>query len=192
MSSSVNRASGVDVALPDEAQRGREEALMEAELRAQREAGKEIVVVMGLGFVGLAMAAVIADSEKDARSTKYVVGLQRASRRSYWKIQAVNEGTCPLRSEDEELGRMISRCVLEKRTLRATFVDSVLSQADVVVVDIQCDFLKEIGNVASGTVDMNALENAFRVLGERIRPDTLVLIETTVPPGQPNKSRSPS
>ncbi|HHD15084.1 MAG TPA: GDP-mannose dehydrogenase, partial [Euryarchaeota archaeon] len=49
---------------------------------ARRELGKEIVVVMGVGFVGVVMAAVVADSGDD----KFVIGMQRPSVRSYWKI----------------------------------------------------------------------------------------------------------
>ena len=150
MSPSVNRASGVDVALPGRsaARAGRGTHGGRTQGTAQGP-GRKSSSSWGLDSSGSPWRPSSRIPKRISRSTKYVVGLQRASRRSYWKIQAVNEGTCPLRSEDEELGRMISRCVLEKRTLRATFVDSVLSQADVVVVDIQCDFLKkEIGNVA--------------------------------------------
>ena len=79
---------------------------------------------------------------------------------------------------------MISRCVLDKKTLTATFSMEALSLADVVVVDVQCDFLKEeLGNVKSGNAEIQALEESFKVIGQKITPNTLVLIETTVPPG---------
>jgi nucleotide sugar dehydrogenase len=79
---------------------------------------------------------------------------------------------------------MISRCVKEKKTLVATFTYDALRLADVVVVDVQCDYLKEsLGNVRDGRADMKALEESFEVIAEHIRPDALVLIETTVAPG---------
>jgi nucleotide sugar dehydrogenase len=79
---------------------------------------------------------------------------------------------------------MISRCVLEKKTLTATSSMDALSLADVVVVDVQCDFLKEeLGNVKSGNADIQALEESFKIIGKKISPQALVLIETTVPPG---------
>jgi nucleotide sugar dehydrogenase len=54
----------------------------------------------------------------------------------------------------------------------------------VVVVDVQCDYQKEaLGNVRQGKADIAALEESLKVIGERINPDCLVLIETTVPPG---------
>ncbi|MDY7033103.1 MAG: UDP binding domain-containing protein, partial [Thermodesulfobacteriota bacterium] len=52
------------------------------------------------------------------------------------------------------------------------------------LVDIQCDFLKEeLGNLKSGQAEINALEESFKIMAKRIKPDCLVLIETTVPPG---------
>jgi UDP-N-acetyl-D-glucosamine dehydrogenase len=54
----------------------------------------------------------------------------------------------------------------------------------VVVVDVQCDFIKEeLGNVKSGNADIQALEESFKIIGQKISPQALVLIETTVPPG---------
>jgi nucleotide sugar dehydrogenase len=53
-----------------------------------------------------------------------------------------------------------------------------------VVVDVQCDYLKEsLGNVRAGAADMAALEASLGVIAEHIPPKALVLIETTVAPG---------
>jgi UDP-N-acetyl-D-glucosamine dehydrogenase len=74
--------------------------------------------------------------------------------------------------------------VLEKQTLVATYTYDVLSLADVVVVDVQCDYLKEaMGNVRQGQADIAALEDSLKVIGQQIQPNCMVLIETTVPPG---------
>jgi UDP-N-acetyl-D-glucosamine dehydrogenase len=66
----------------------------------------------------------------------------------------------------------------------ATFTYDVLKLADVVVVDVQCDYLKdELGNVENGHADMKALEESIDIIADRIHPNCLVLIETTVAPG---------
>jgi len=152
----------------------------------QKSKGREIVVVMGVGFVGAVMAAVVADSvdKETGEPIKFVIGMQRPSERSYWKIPCLNKGIAPVEAEDPEVALMIRRCVLKKKTLTATFTYDVLSLADVVVVDVQCDYLKEnLGNVKQGKADIAALENSLKIIGENINPDCLVLIETTVPPG---------
>ncbi|UCF02313.1 MAG: nucleotide sugar dehydrogenase [Deltaproteobacteria bacterium] len=158
---------------------------LQAIVRDQLALGREIVVVMGVGFVGAAMAAVVADTENEnGEPTKFVIGMQRPSTRSYWKIPLLNRGMAPVKSEDEELEPMIARCVSEKKTLTATFSYEALKLADVVVSDVQCDYLKEsFGNVRDGQTDMMALENSLEIVAEHIPPETLVLIETTVAPG---------
>ena len=50
-----------------------------------RKKDQEVVVVMGVGFVGAVMAAIVANVEdKKGKSTKFVIGCQRPSTRSYW------------------------------------------------------------------------------------------------------------
>jgi len=148
--------------------------------------GREIVVLMGVGFVGAVMAGVVADSkDKETNEPKYfVIGMQRPSSRSYWKIPYLNRGVAPVEAEDPEVAPLIKRCVQDKKTLTATFTYDALTLADVVVVDVQCDYHKEsLGNVRQGHADIAALEASFKIIGERINPECLVLIETTVPPG---------
>jgi len=144
---------------------------------------------MGVGFVGAVMAAIIADTvgkegEGKGRPTKFVIGCQRPSTRSYWKIPLLNRGQSPVKAEDPEVDPMIARCVLEKKTLVATYNSDCLQLADCVVVDVQCDYTKhDLGDMRTGQAEMSALEATMRTIGQKIRPECLVLIETTVAPG---------
>ena len=153
---------------------------------AARAEGKEVVVVMGVGFVGAVMAAIVADTvdKKTGKPSKFVIGCQRPSTRSYWKIPMLNRGQSPVKAEDPEVDPMIARCVLEKKTLIATYNSDCLKLADCCVVDVQCDYTKhDLGNLRTGEADMAALEATMRTIGDRVRPECLVLIETTVAPG---------
>jgi len=176
---------GIKYPLPKEEDYKNEIDRIEKLVAKARKKGLEIVVVMGLGFVGSVMAAIVADTTgKNGKSGKFVIGMQRPSTRSYWKIPKLNEGISPVKAEDPEVDPMISRCVLEKKTLVATFVYDVLKLADVVVVDVQLDYAKnELGNVRNGQVEMTALEESFDIIAQRIPAHCLVLIETTVAPG---------
>lgn len=176
---------GIKYPLPTEEDYKNETARIEKLVAQARKKGQEIVVVMGLGFVGSVMAAIVADTtNENGKSGKFVIGMQRPSPRSYWKIPKLNEGISPVRAEDPEVDPMISRCVLDKKTLAATFVYDVLKLADVVVVDVQLDYAKnELGNVKNGHVEMTALEESFDIIAQRIPAHCLVLIETTVAPG---------
>jgi len=178
--------SGEKFALPSAAEYAGEFDKIQKLAKEQRSQGREIVVVMGVGFVGSVMAGVVADSvdRVSGQPNKFVIGMQRPSTRSFWKIPYLNRGLAPVEAEDPEVAPLIRRCVLEKKTLLASFTYDVLSLADVVVVDVQCDYHKEtFGDVKQGHADIAALESSLKVIGERIEPDCLVLIETTVPPG---------
>ena len=172
--------------LPGPGDYEKEFARLKALVARQRKMDREIVVVMGVGFVGAVMAGVVADSvdKKTGKPGKFVIGMQRPSSRSFWKIPLLNRGIAPVESEDPEVAPLIARCVKEKKTLMATYTYDALKLADVVVVDVQCDYFKEaLGNCREGHAEIAALEESLKVIGEKIGPDCLVLIETTVPPG---------
>jgi len=146
---------------------------------------KEIVVVMGVGFVGAVMASIIANSKDEkGNNSKFVIGCQRPSFRSYWKIPILNRGESPVKAEDPEVNKLFAKTVLDDKTLIATYNNDCLKLADVVVIDVQCDFTKkELGNMRTGETNMAALESTIRTIGQKIDSDCLVLIETTVAPG---------
>jgi nucleotide sugar dehydrogenase len=177
--------SGEEFSIPSTQDHVREFKRIEKLVKIQRKRGKEIIVVNGLGFVGLVMATVVADSvDEQGNANKFVIGMQRPSIRSYWKIPTINSGISPVRSEDPEVDVLLKRCVLERKNMIATFTYDVLKLADIVVVDIQCDYRKdELGNVERGHTDMKILEESIDIIAKNISPDCLVLIETTVAPG---------
>ncbi len=178
--------AGEKFAIPPEDQYTTEYQRIESLAEAARSEGREVVVVMGVGFVGAVMAAIVADTvdKNTGRPGKFVIGCQRPSTRSYWKIPLLNRGVSPVKAEDPEVEPMIARCVLEKKTLVATYNSDCLKLADCVVVDVQCDYTKnDLGKMRTGRVEMGALEATMKVIGEKVPPKCLTLIETTVAPG---------
>lgn len=177
--------SGEKFPLPKPEDYKKEFENLKKRVELERAKKREIVVVMGVGFVGAVMAAIVADTvDKKGKPSKFVIGMQRPSPRSFWKIPLLNRGISPVKAEDPEVDPMIARCVKDKKTLIATYTYDVLKLADVVVVDVQCDYIKEdLGNVRSGQTDMAALESSLHVIAEHIPANALVLIETTVAPG---------
>ncbi len=178
--------AGQQFPIPSEADYPAELARLETLVQQARGEGKEIVVVMGVGFVGAVMAAVIADTvdKKTRKPSKFVIGCDLPSERSYWKIAMVNRGQSPVKAEDPEVDPMIARCVKDKKTLTATFNNECLKLADCVVVDVQCDYTKHaLGDMRTGETEMAALEATVRTIGRSVQPHCLTLIETTVAPG---------
>jgi len=178
--------TGESFAIPEESEYAQEMTRLKRLVEQARSEDMEIVVVVGVGFVGAVMAAIIADSvdRSSGKPNKFVIGYQRPSARSFWKIPLLNRGQSPVKAEDPRVDPMIDRCVNEKRTLTATFNGDCLMLADCVVVDVQCDYTKhELGNMRSGEAEMSALEATMRSIGQTVQPECLTLIETTVAPG---------
>ena len=151
----------------------------------QRKLGRKIVTVQGMGFVGCVMAVVVADAENEKGEPYYYVhGHQRPSKRSFWKVPIINTGVPPVNSSDKEVPELFERCVNQKKNFHATWHDVAYQVADVVVVDIQLDATKTaFGEAEKGYCDITHFRDGMRTLGQNIKPDCLVLVETTVPPG---------
>jgi nucleotide sugar dehydrogenase len=177
---------GEEFPLPAEEDYAGEFRRLEGLAAEARKEGKEVVVVMGAGFVGAVMAAIIADTndKKTGTGSKFVIACDLPNAHSFWKIQVLNEGKSPVKAEDPEVAPMIKRCVLEKKTLTATYNNDCLKLADCVVVDVQCDYTKQdLGNMRTGNVEMAALEAVIKTIGAKVGEKCLTLIETTVAPG---------
>jgi nucleotide sugar dehydrogenase len=157
------------------------EAEAESLRRWATRAGRPVVVVQGAGFVGAAMAVAVAAARDAAGRSRYrVVGVDLPHPASFWKCARANEGVPPVRCDDPELAAAHREAVLGEGNLRFTWVDEAYALADVVVVDVNLDVRKEPGGAQ---VELDAFEAAIRAVGRRMRPDALVLVESTVPPG---------
>ncbi len=118
---SVN-PSGEKFPIPQKSDYQKEYERLQVLVGKARDEGKEIVVVMGVCFVGAVMAAIVADTrDKNGKNSKFVIGCQRPSPRSYWKIPMLNRGESPVKAEDPEVDILIKRCVKESKTLVAPF-----------------------------------------------------------------------
>ena len=73
------------------------------------------IVVIGMGYVGIPCAALLADVPGFR-----VTGIQRRSRRSGWKIECLNAGKSPFEGHEPGLAELIHRVAVEKKTFRIT------------------------------------------------------------------------
>ncbi len=176
---------GIDYPVPAEAERDALFARVTAGAETARRAGVEVVVVQGLGFVGCVMAAVVANARhSDGRPRFFVVGVDLPTRESYWKVAMLAAGRAPVLSEDPDVEGYCRRGVLESRNLTAVADDRAYALADVVIVDVQLDAAARVFDSADEVaLRMEPFREAIRTIGRTVRPDALVLVETTVPPG---------
>jgi UDP-N-acetyl-D-mannosaminuronic acid dehydrogenase len=129
------------------------------------------IVVVGLGYVGIPAAALLADVKGH-----YVTGLQRRSKRSGWKIDVLNSGKSPFEGVEPGLDELIAR-VVKKGTFRATDDIEVLREADIILIDVQTP------TDSQNMPQYISLREVSKNIGERIKRGTLVVVESTVAPG---------
>lgn len=150
-----------------------------------RLSGRRIVVVQGLGFVGTAAAAVIAGASDDSgRPLYFVIGVDLPAPSSYWKVAKLKEGSTPFSSPDTELSKLIYESVHKRCNLCVTTSAAAYSIADIIAVDVPLDVLNRLPrDKADIKINLEVFKSAIREIGRHMRPEALVLIETTVPVG---------
>ena len=143
---------------------------------------KPVVVVQGLGFVGLAMALVIANSNE----TEYtVIGVDQAKPHSYWKICEINNGICPIQSSDPLFDDYFQNAT-KKGNFFATFDETAYRYAEVIIVDVNLDVEKKLderGSLWASDVPLEGFKKAIDTIANNCKEDVLLIVETTVPPG---------
>jgi UDP-N-acetyl-D-glucosamine dehydrogenase len=147
-----------------------------------------VVCVQGLGFVGSAMAAVVADARGPRGGPRFnVVGVDLPTTEGRAKVAAINAGRLPVAANDAKLEAALVGAVA-RGNLVATTDEHAYERASVTIVDLPLDVLHADSRP---TVPVAGFRAAMRTLGARMPPGSLILVETTVPPGTTEKVVAP-
>ena len=143
------------------------------------------VCIQGLGFVGFAMGIAVANS-KDKYSflpIYDVVGIDLPNEEGIKKIKDINNGVFPISCNDKNLEKAY-KDVIACGNFKASDNPKEYEDADFVIIDINLDVSM---NGESSKVQFSNFKKAIETIGSRIKKDTLVIVETTVPPGTTEK-----
>jgi UDP-N-acetyl-D-mannosaminuronate dehydrogenase len=146
---------------------------IERRATAAREAGAECVVVLGLGFVGTAVAANLSrTSGPDGAPLFFVIGLDLDAARA----ARLDQGRAPTYANDPSLEEVIARACRDTGNLVGTTDERCLAQADVVVSCINLDLQREPGQterLGCNTEGYAAAMRTIRVTSRKIRSSSL-------------------
>jgi UDP-N-acetyl-D-glucosamine dehydrogenase len=147
-----------------------------------------VVCVQGLGFVGAAMAIAVASArDADNRPVYNVRGVDLPTEQGLARISALNRGAFPFPTTDSKLVEKAQQVHADGNLI--AFSDAtVFEAADTIIVDVPLDVQ---WTQAGATVDLETFRTAMRSIGGYMRPDALVIIETTVPPGSTTHVAAP-
>jgi UDP-N-acetyl-D-glucosamine dehydrogenase len=150
---------------------------------------RPVVCVQGLGFVGAAMAVAVAAAVDGTGAPVFdVVGVDLPTEAGLAIIEKLNAGELPFASTDKELAAALER-VRRQGNFVATTDERAYGLAEVVVVDVPLDLTNRDGVSA---VEFDGLRHAIATLGRFMRPGSLVVVETTVPPGTTERIVGPA
>lgn len=108
-----------------------------------------------------------------------VIGVDLSNEIGLKRVEAINQGRFPFETSDEKLGPALA-LAREQGNLRATTDSSVYSEADIIVIDVHLDIPFRDDKPR---LEFEGFDVAIRAIGREMRPDALVVVETTVPPG---------
>ena len=137
------------------------------------------IVVQGLGFVGSVLSLIIASLKKKNNYLYKVKGLELDSPNGKKIVDLINNGKLPIKSNDKEIKKILSLANKNKNYLCTTNIKEVVD-ADILISTIHLDIG---GNIENPKVNLSPIKKNFKILGSLIKPNCVVVIETTVPPG---------
>ena len=137
------------------------------------------IVVIGMGYVGIPMAALLADVPNF-----YVTGIQRRSERSGWKIDWLNAGKNPFEGDEPGLDELIERVVKNGKFEVTDKYDDVNS-ADFILIDVQTP----VDDLRVPRYD--SLKDVSGLVASHLKKGVTVIIESTVAPGTTNNIVQP-
>ncbi|MCL4868005.1 MAG: nucleotide sugar dehydrogenase [Anaerolineae bacterium] len=135
-------------------------------LKEQIQNKSAAIVVIGVGYVGLPVAARFAEAGFT------VTGLDVNKE----KVALINQGICPIEGEEPGLADLVKTQVASGR-LKASHDYAVCQQANIILIAVETpiDSVRQPRYLA--------LRSALRTLNANLRPGTLVIVESTIAPG---------
>jgi len=127
------------------------------------------LAVIGLGYVGLPVAAMLAKAGFD------VLGVEIRSE----IVEKVNNGINPIEGNEPGLAELLAEVIASKR-LRASFDYNQLKDRDAILIDVETPV--DDHNIPR----YEALQSVIKSLGPALKDGALVIVESTIAPGTMN------
>ena len=129
------------------------------------------IYIVGMGYVGTSLSAVIADSGHSVTGIDIDTEL----------VKAINQGECPI--EEEMITDRFEEYAKSGRITASTSYEGI-ADADTVIVTV--------GTPLEGAnPDLTAVNAATEAIGNYLTPDTLVIFRSTLPAGATEKKIRP-
>lgn len=142
---------------------------------------KKKIVVIGQGFVGLPMSVAIANSKNQRRKCNFqVIGIEKNNYRGKYLKKQINDGKLPIKNSDKKIYQMFANTKKNKNYHVSTELSQV-KLGKVVIVSINFEINEKKKD------PFLLLKKFFTNVAKLISKNTLIIVETTLPPGTCDK-----
>ena len=138
---------------------------------------KNKVCIIGQGFVGLPMAIAVANSKNKNGSNNFnVIGIEKNNTRGKHLKNQINQGNLPINCADKKIYKMFNNTKNNNNYRVSTDISNIANSKIVVVsINFEINYKKKD--------PFFLLKNFFKEIAKIISKNSLIIIETTLPPG---------
>ncbi|MDC1162728.1 nucleotide sugar dehydrogenase [Candidatus Pelagibacter sp.] len=139
----------------------------------------EKISVVGMGYVGTAMATLIASIKKKNSYQYFVRGIEQNNDRGISISKMLNKGILPFDINDKLFKKNFYHATRKKKNLICSNSIKDISDSKIVIVSINCDLKQK----NKPDVDLQGFLRSIKTILENLNQDALLIIESTIPPG---------
>ncbi len=127
--------------------------------------------------------AVSSKLNNDDEPVFNVVGIDQDNIFGKQRIDMINKGIFPFQTNDSLMRDELKKSV-KRGNFFATSDTNYYSKADVILISINCDLIKEAGQK---NIAIEPFTSGIKDIARKISENTLVIVESTIPPGMCEK-----
>lgn len=135
------------------------------------------IVVIGLGYVGLAMATLCSSVKRNGKNIYQVYGLEKKNDKGKQIINSLNKKKLPFKVEDKTFNKILKESIC-KGNFKFGFDENEIKNASIVILSINFDV-----DIKKVKVNFKNIIEIISLVSNKINENALIFIETTLPPG---------
>ena len=138
------------------------------------------ISVVGLGYVGSAMAIVLADARNKKKIFFDVTGLDLKTQTGLARINKLNSCQFPFKTKDKQIYNKLKKIKKQKNLKAKIFNPKTIQESSVILISTNFDFSK---NKIKMIKNIRKYAENFRQIIKNVKKKTLIVLESTLPPG---------
>ena len=140
-----------------------------------------------MGYVGTAMATLIASSKLGNSYRYFVNGIEQNNKNGIKISREINSGIIPIQTNDKNFKQKFLHATKKEKNFICSNSIKNIKGSKIVIVSINCD----LKNKKNPNVNLNQFLNSIEEILLNIDKNSLLIIESTIPPGTCEKKIIP-